>query len=482
MWRRVLGLVGVAAGFAVGEVDAQHTYPKRSNNDSALLEWGNSAIIHNADAVVARFGPGATHPELELGIEAELVTGSPRQGCEPLVNSKAVRTQIVVLYRGGCDFGTKAKHATRAGAAAMIVVNSDRRSPDRAFAMTLGSKGETAHDGDPEVAAEVASLPSLMVSYASGLQLRDHGPRRMRLFAGGGRPFIESVTDVAPVVYLVHNAITDAEIKAARRTLGPYLTPTAADASVERAHRILGKLKSSDLAMFYERIASIVGYPTEHLSEIALEKRTSNSFISMQLRDDRRFSRFDAERGDDSRLHTIMSIYVYLDDNDDAALHFPRARPAPLKIAPRTGLAVVWYSALEDGSVDPTAVHGDAPPFKGDSIERLHIRVYAKPRPIARRLLLPLLLAPIGGAPSKTIVLAATRFFVRAFGPDPDNAIDLALIILAALIAAPICLVAFIAYKAYERSKTPPKRYKTVLSQKSNNSSKTSKKKHNKDA
>ena len=36
----------------------------------------SSAIIHNADGVVASFGPGATHPEFELGIEAELATAS----------------------------------------------------------------------------------------------------------------------------------------------------------------------------------------------------------------------------------------------------------------------------------------------------------------------------------------------------------------------------------------------------------------------
>ena len=133
----LLAAVAMASAIEIPNIEAKHSYPKRSPDDSALLEWGNSAIIHNADGVVAKFGPGATHPEFELGIEADLVTATPRQGCEPLGNAALARTQIVVMYRGGCDFKTKAETAAAAGAAALIVVNNDRRSPDRAFAMSL---------------------------------------------------------------------------------------------------------------------------------------------------------------------------------------------------------------------------------------------------------------------------------------------------------------------------------------------------------
>ena len=100
-------LTSLSASSSVPQVESSASYPKRSSADSALLEWGNSAIIHNADGVVARFGPAATHPEFELGIEADLVTASPRQGCEALSNAAKALTQIVVMYRGGCSFRKK---------------------------------------------------------------------------------------------------------------------------------------------------------------------------------------------------------------------------------------------------------------------------------------------------------------------------------------------------------------------------------------
>ena len=197
-------LAALTSSSSVPQVERSASYPKRSSADSALLEWGNSAIIHNADGVVARFGPAATHPEFELGIEADLVTASPRQGCEALSNAAKALTQIVVMYRGGCSFRKKLENAEAAGAAALIVVNNDRRSPDRAFAMSLDADEEVDRpdDGpDPDQDAKIRT-PSLMVSYAAGQQFREHGPRRMRIFAGGDRPFIESVTDAAPSALL----------------------------------------------------------------------------------------------------------------------------------------------------------------------------------------------------------------------------------------------------------------------------------------
>ena len=284
-------LAALTASSSVPQVERSASYPKRSSADSALLEWGNSAIIHNADGVVARFGPAATHPEFELGIEADLVTASPRQGCEALSNAAKALTQIVVMYRGGCSFRKKLENAEAAGAAALIVVNNDRRSPDRAFAMSLDADEEVDRpdDGlDPDQDAKIRT-PSLMVSYAAGQQLREHGPRRMRIFAGGDRPFIESVTDAAPLLYLVHNAIMDSEIEAAKAKLAPYLLPhppgRSNEAPIHRATRSLGALRGAQLTAFYDRVASIVGYPVDHLSEPILERRRAGQPYA--LREDR---------------------------------------------------------------------------------------------------------------------------------------------------------------------------------------------------
>jgi|AntAceMinimDraft_5_1070358.scaffolds.fasta_scaffold62274_1 hypothetical protein len=70
------------------------TYPQRTNDDSSLLEWGHSAVIHAADAVVAQFGLKTADQEFELGIEAAPVFAKPSQGCEPLRNAHDVMSQV----------------------------------------------------------------------------------------------------------------------------------------------------------------------------------------------------------------------------------------------------------------------------------------------------------------------------------------------------------------------------------------------------
>ena len=464
-----LSLAALTASSSVPHVERSASYPKRSSADSALLEWGNSAIIHNADGVVARFGPAATHPEFELGIEADLVTASPRQGCEVLTNAKHALTQIVVMYRGGCSFRKKLATAEAAGAAALIVVNNDRRSPDRVFAMSLDADDEidSVEDGQPDVDADLQiRTPSLMVSYAAGQQLREHGPRRMRIFAGGDRPFIESVTDAAPLLYLVHNAIIDEEIAAAKQLLAPYLLPhppgRSTEAPVHRATRSLGALRGAQLTAFYERIASIVGYPVDHLSEPVLERRRAGQAYA--LREDRALLPLNPRGVEDARARTIMTVYCYLDDvadDDGGALYFARARPGAVRVRVRKGLAAIFYSALEDGTLDRTAAHGDAPLRPGAEAWVLALRIYDRPRPLARRVLLPAVLwLPFGGAPPKALAVAAYRFFARAVGEEKaPAAVDAALWALASLLLAPFALAAYLAYKALEKSRTPPPRH-----------------------
>ena len=460
-------LAALTASSSVPQVESSASYPKRSSADSALLEWGNSAIIHNADGVVARFGPAATHPEFELGIEADLVTASPRQGCEALSNAAKALTQIVVMYRGGCSFRKKLENAEAAGAAALIVVNNDRRSPDRAFAMSLDADEEVDRpDGgpDPDQDAKVRT-PSLMVSYAAGQQLREHGPRRMRIFAGGDRPFIESVTDAAPLLYLVHNAIMDSEIEAAKAKLAPYLLPhppgRSTEAPIHRATRSLGALRGAQLTAFYDRVASIVGYPVDHLSEPILERRRAGQPYA--LREDRALLPLNPRGVEDARARTIMTVYCYLDDvkdEDGGALYFARARPGAVRVRVRKGLAAIFYSALEDGTLDRTAAHGDAPLRPGAEAWVLALRVYDRPRPLARRVILPAVLwLPFGGAPPKALAVASYRFFARAVGDEKaPAAVDAALWALAALLFAPLGVAAFLAYKAFEKSRAPPKR------------------------
>jgi hypothetical protein len=73
-------------------------FPQRSNNESALLEWGHSALIQAADAVVAQFGLQTWEEEFKLGIEASPIFANPPHGCQPLSNSKQLKSQVVGVY------------------------------------------------------------------------------------------------------------------------------------------------------------------------------------------------------------------------------------------------------------------------------------------------------------------------------------------------------------------------------------------------
>lgn len=84
----------LATNVAVAEAKKLTTYPQRTNDDSALLEWGHSAVIHAADAVVAQFGLKTLDQEFELGIEAAPIFAKPSQGCEPLRNAQDVTSQV----------------------------------------------------------------------------------------------------------------------------------------------------------------------------------------------------------------------------------------------------------------------------------------------------------------------------------------------------------------------------------------------------
>jgi len=91
-----------------------------------------------------------------------LVAAVPLRACEPLLNADAVRGSVVLVLRGGCSFAGKAEMAARAGAAAVVVVDS---SPGRLLSMPAPAPGTGPSVGETD-AVGVA-----MVSSASGARL-----------------------------------------------------------------------------------------------------------------------------------------------------------------------------------------------------------------------------------------------------------------------------------------------------------------------
>jgi hypothetical protein len=74
-------------------------------------------------------------------------------GCNPAVNGVDVAGKIAVVYRGECQFGTKALNAQNAGAIAVVIINNAPGGP----------VGMAAGDDGPSV-----TIPTVMIGDASG--------------------------------------------------------------------------------------------------------------------------------------------------------------------------------------------------------------------------------------------------------------------------------------------------------------------------
>ncbi len=85
-------------------------------------------------------------------------TAGDSLGCNALVNGPALAGNIAVVYRGSCQFGTKALNAQNQGAVGIIIINNIADPP---FDPGAGTDG-------PSV-----SIPTVMISQADGAALRD---------------------------------------------------------------------------------------------------------------------------------------------------------------------------------------------------------------------------------------------------------------------------------------------------------------------
>ena len=92
------------------------------------------------------------------GMALPVVAAEPLQADEPLVNAEEVAGKWALVHRGACTFVTKMRHAQAAGAAGVILVNSE------------GSEPFIANAGTENVAN--LTIPMLLVSHAKGTALQ----------------------------------------------------------------------------------------------------------------------------------------------------------------------------------------------------------------------------------------------------------------------------------------------------------------------
>jgi len=107
-------------------------------------------IAGNYTVGTAGFGA----PLASSGVTANVVQGSPTDGCAPLSNGAAISGKIAIIDRGNCNFTVKVKNAQNVGAIGVIIVNN------QAGVIGMGGSDSTI------------TIPSLMVSDSNGATIK----------------------------------------------------------------------------------------------------------------------------------------------------------------------------------------------------------------------------------------------------------------------------------------------------------------------
>ena len=103
----------------------------------AVLSLGSPTVEVNSPAAIAggyqfgtaAFGPRIGNPSVTANIvaaadAADVAGPSTTDGCSALTNAAAIAGQIALVERGTCGFAVKARNASQAGAAAVIIYNN----------------------------------------------------------------------------------------------------------------------------------------------------------------------------------------------------------------------------------------------------------------------------------------------------------------------------------------------------------------------
>lgn len=430
-------------------------YPRRSEDEAAVLEWGHSAIISALDASVAFFGPQTSQAAL-LEVECMPILASPLNGVrdgediyegvefsleEPaegeeapatktekriviraLDNAEEVHGNMVVMTNTGKLTGLHmAKIAKASGAAAVLIVNIDEKRPDDIYRLA-------AEEG--EEGAEEIDIPVVMISMNSANVLTsatvkpnmaaedivNHGmPERVRLYAGGDRPFFEDVEPAAPTLYLIHNLLTVEECDALISVAEPRVSPVTQDdtlqmtlaakdlTSVQRVMLWQGLLQSPAKKAIEERIEQVTGFPATHYSDFIVDRIEPGG---------RWNSHYDAREG---MVTPMASITVYLSE-DGGPLVYPLSKD-PVKILAQKGVAVVHHNTNERHQVDQNTLHALMPNESNGPAYVARKYIYPVPVSTARRVALPVFAAPFGGK-LPAVVVQVHDALVENFGSE----------------------------------------------------------------
>lgn len=359
-----------------------------------------SLDISALDCSVAHFGPQTAQAAL-LEVEtrpvlADPVSGINRETMEPVAlldNADEVHGNMVVMTnQGDLEGWQMAQLAKKSGAAALIVVNIDKKHPDEIYRLP-------SPEGD---AADGIDIPVVMISYNSANVLTtatvtaetrqddvvNNGmPDRIRLYAGGDRPFFEDVMPRNPVLYLIHNLLSAEEcamlIKKADKKMKPIAGDSLLDLSynteklhnVQRATLWQGLWQLPANKAIEERIEQVTGFPAIHFSDFIVDKYEAGSH---------RKPHYDVF----PNTVAMATITIFLSDGEEPSVVYPNAKE-PIKIRPKQGMAIVHHNTIDNGmDLDYDTLHAMMP-SKG-TVYIAQKFVLVQPVSYARRIVVPL--------------------------------------------------------------------------------------------
>lgn len=285
-----------------------------------------------------------------------------------------------------------AKIAMKSGAAALIVVNVDTKHPDDIYRLPI-PEGETSDGVD---------IPVVMISYNSANVLTtatitpemeaediiNHGmPERVRLYAGGDRPFFEDVAPKKPTLYLIHNLLTPEECSMLIADAEKKMQPASHDSILEMSHNT-AKMHNIQTATLWqglwqlpaskaieERIEQVTGFPAVHYTDFVVNRYEKGSYWEPH---------YDVF----SNAIAMATITVFLNDGNEPSIVYPNSKE-PIKIRPKQGLAVVHHNTKEQRQdLDMDTLHAMMPSKEGTTyIAQKYILI--EPISYARRIFVP---------------------------------------------------------------------------------------------
>jgi len=425
------------------------SFPLRKSEEAAVVEWGHSAVISALEAAVAGFGPQTSRGAF-FEVETSVILSNPIDGDtdkEKLENADEIHGNMLVMTNGADLSGVHmAKLAQNSGAAALMVVNVQvPETPDFIYSLQPETEEEAAW------AKEHIDIPVIMVSLSSGNvltsaqnpEINNGMPDRIRLYAGGDRPFFEDSSSKDPMVYLIHNLLTDAECDSllsmangktefvddsVSNILEGVPASSAASSSqssrggggkivesgVERIYLWKGALKGHEGKAIDERMEQVTGYPTDHFSDFQLNKFSGHKA--------RIGAHYDELPGTERK--PMATITIFLNDVEEGLggeIVYPSADP-PLRIRPKKGMAVVHHNLDHNNHFDTSSIHAELPYFAnnddGSTTKWTAKRwVYVDPLTPSQKYILPILAAPLGGK-LPSAVKKLYEIFIEKFGSD----------------------------------------------------------------